>query len=229
MMNTMKRTAAVMMVLCMAMATPLGAFADNGAATADTVKPARAEKLMAKGEALRENAGQGKKARQERVLALFDQYAPELASEEAALMAEHNAVHVELEAVHSSLKDIREGNREEVKAYMAPIREEIRQQVKAGEMTPEEAKEAIQEALLAQFGSDDVKALREELQTVRDAIKAQAEVRKGILETLKTAVKAQDEAGANAALTDLYHLHAEHVALDQEKLGILQDILAALQ
>lgn len=229
-MNTKMKATALLLVGCLALVAPLSAYADNTAeAPAKAGKGVRVERLKAAGEGLRERTKLSKEERQERILNLFTQYAPELADAEAALMADHAAVHTELDAVHDELKAIREDRKGEAQAIMEPIRAEIRQQVENGELTPEEAKEALQEARIAQLGDEALKALKEDLQAVREAIKAQAEVRKGIMETLRAAVKAQDDQGANAALTELHQLHQEHLTLDEEKLEILQEILAVMQ
>lgn len=229
-MNKRMKVTVLMLVSCLVLAAPMSVFAATAAnpvAKADA--GIRAERLKAAGEGLREKAKLSHDEWQERILSLFARFAPELAEAEADLMAEHTAVHTDLDAVHAQLKALREDRQGELKDIMAPIRAEIRRQVDSGELTPEEAREALQEARIAQLGDENLKALKEELQVVREAIKAQAEVRKGIMETLRAAVKAQDAQGANTALSALHQLHTEHLTLDEEKLEILLEILSILQ
>lgn len=159
----------------------------------------------------------------ERVLALYNQYAPDLYNDEVELKEAHEGIHQNIQALHNEIKTIIESK----KASLGQRKQQIKEQLKNGTMDRETIKSQLKNGEFQ--GNDELKAYREELKTVRNKLEVLRTQIQEVRQVLRQAVQSQDETAIYNGLVQLNTLHHQHIDLDQEKAGILTSILGALQ
>lgn len=166
-------------------------------------------------------------------LGLFEKYAPEIYDEMVALKDDHVAIHTEITAIKDQLKAIRESRKADKKNLGQEMKAQYADAIKNKEMTREEAKAAIKEALANQSGQKLIdENFKAQLEALRVELEANREARLAVRASIKTALADKeniDEELLNTLLNELGDLRVAHYALDEEHLSILEDILAAVQ
>lgn len=225
---------ATMSLLVVAMVSgSVGVFADTTQTPQKTTlqnRPVRTQAVKEEGptsflKGLKERVKSGDHS--ERVLALFEQYAPDLYDQEVVLKAEHDRLHEAFQAIHQQMKDLKEAKKTEVQAYVETIKADIIAMVDAGEITVEEARTMVQAMIAETFGEKpDFTAYKEALEAIKvqqEALRAQRDTLKA---PLKEALTNEDTDAIYTILVTLQEIHEAHVSNDQEKLPILEAMLA---
>ena len=191
--------------------------------TRPNVSQALTERISTDGQRpSRENLEERADRLREKMLEVVMIYSPDLYEDFSTAFESHDAVHVALEDIRTSLRE--EANaiaREEALAYFT----ELKASVDDGSITIEEAREAMK--AYHEEGKAErqaiIEAIQAELEPIHEAIKALAEERKSTFEALRTALESEDEEGIVENLVLAYAQLLEHIQLDEAKLAIISE------
>lgn len=153
-----------------------------------------------------------KENRQERLTETIRTYAPELLSAYTVLWDQHNAIHVDLEALKENFKADKAAEREAFKAEMKAL-------IEAEEITREEVK-VIVEGIKAE-NQENKALLRAEIEALKDSYGLSKDNHKALFEALKALVEVEDAAGINNQLVLILDYLDNHVAFDIAKYAVL--------
>lgn len=148
-----------------------------------------------------------------RMTEVVEVFASDLMGQFESFWSSHDAVHSALLAVHQN----------RIEAMKVTVRERmdsIKEAVKAGEMTREEAKAEL-EAMRNQF-SEDRDAVRAEIEALKQELDVTPEKVKALHEALRLAVAGEDTDAVHSALLEILEAQEQHLAFDQAKLAYLE-------
>lgn len=149
---------------------------------------------------------------EERILETVTTYAPELLDQYLYIQEQHEAIHVDLEA----LKEVHKAEKE---AMRADFKAEMKALIESGELTREEAKVLFEEAK-AEFILNK-EALRAEIEALKASYGLSKDNFKALNESLKSLVELEDSAAINAHLYEMIAYYEAHVTFDVAKYNLL--------
>ncbi len=224
----LKKLASGMMVgmIVLAMAAPGMSFANTeGEVAPDYNNPFRGEKVAVE---------RTPEERREHRLAFIAEWAPDLLDDFTALLADHDAVHEQLEATKEAGKVAKEAVRlqetEERKAYV----EQLRQDINDGIITQEDAADLFDAFIADQKAQHDTwKAQFEihkaEFEMIKEDLLANKDAREAKRAELRVAVEEENGDLIASILAEILVLDKAHVALDYDKLAVSQTHLAYVE
>ena len=149
----------------------------------------------------------------EALILIIETYAPEMLADYEAAFAEHESVHVSLEAV---LTERMANKLEEHQIFLSEIVGKLR----SGEIDKATAKQMLEAKRL------EVKDLRAatklEIQTLKESYNLSPEANKAMRASLKLAIEAEDNAQVVEILGTMYSTLLTHIQFDYAKLALIQ-------
>ncbi len=195
----MKKIIAIITVIMLLAAMPVSAAETNNPST----RPIREENNV------------NREARHEKMLELFEAYAPDLSEAFVTLTEEHHTFH-----------EARQILREDYKTDIQTSTEAIRASVEAGELTREEAYEAI---MAIREENQDLKNLIQPiLEEKKVALEEEKAINQEIREALKTALDADviDEEAVYDLLIQVIDQLEAHIAIDLDYADQIDAVLS---
>lgn len=204
----------MILVLAMAMLVPTMAFADEATEGRPTE---RSEERVEKVKASIEDA--------------ITEYLPSRLDEWLAGKADHENVHVALEAMKEEQKLLNDARRAEIKETLMALKESLKAQLENEEITREEAKAIIEEAKLP-YQAD--KEFFTSIRTQAESLRAEKEINKNSRVALRESIKVmiqneEDPSAIAAALSQLIDLQLQHLHYDYSGLDLRTQVVNYLQ
>lgn len=147
----------------------------------------------------------------EKLIEIVTTYAPELLPNFEAAIAEHQSVHVQLEAKATERFT---SQLEAHQLFLADITSKLR----SGEIDRATAKQMI-EARRTEVKTQR-EAVKAEIQALKASFNLSPEVNKAMMQTLKTAIEAEDTALITETLNAIYSTLLTHIQFDYAKLAM---------